>query len=504
MANHGKYVLSQEDQSSSDRDLERDATINDAEENSPHEDDSSSTSEASDNESGGSERGSAYSTESVVPTSEDDGWTSSPRIPYIEGVEKSNGRPEDDCSSSELVNSEQANANRMKKIEEVLAALSNTVAQLQPGISEPQLNKSNLPTNAAQQPLLARQSHLDNPETDQSWNFGCEALKSRGSYTTVRPEHIKPFPNGVRPNKMWAEWHDFIDNFEVAVSLHHADDPVYKLKLLYLSLGQELQAIVKAANLRPSLTESNCYTAFVKNIATHLRSMTDTAAEHRAFLKMKQGKDESTVAFHARLIRNVKLCGYSTSDQSRFVRAQLLDGLRNKELVKAARIYGYDTNFIVQSSTRDEAYEAETSEQSVDTNIFEIDQRYRTNRKRINAYQGSDYLHAKQRRTSSNPPFMQNRWANPLPRPGNVSLQYGNNSRSQGQRSRCPRCNNTFHRNPQCPALSRTCNNCGKVGHFAIACRTVRSNKIHQIANHHEVDSNGEENNDSDKQVKQG
>lgn len=110
---------------------------------------------------------------------------------------------------------------------------------------------------------------------------------------------------------MWAEWFDFIENFELALSLHHGNDPVYKVKLLYLSLGQELQTIVKAANLRPSLTDAHCYTAFVKNIENHLRSMTDIAAEHQAFLKMKQGKDESTVAFHARLLKGAKLCDYA-------------------------------------------------------------------------------------------------------------------------------------------------------------------------------------------------
>lgn len=303
---------------------------------------------------------------------------------------------------------------------------------------------------------------------------------------------------------MWAEWYDFFENFEVAVSLHNANDPVYKTKLLYLSLGQELQAIIKASNLRPSLSDPNCYTIFVKNIENHLRSMTDTAAEHRAFLKMKQGKDESTVAFHARLIRNVKLCGYSTSDQSRFVRAQLLDGLRNKELVKAARIYGYDINFIVQSSTRDEAYEAETNEPTIETDILAIDRKFGTSRKRMHDRLESGYPIVKQSRTNSNVmQALENRPGSSGWR-SSYGQQTGNrlNSQTKGRRTRCARCNNFFHRNPQCPALSRTCDNCGKRGHFAVACRTARMTTVQQLSKHSDDEASDEENLAEKKQVK--
>lgn len=305
---------------------------------------------------------------------------------------------------------------------------------------------------------------------------------------------------------MWAEWYEFIENFEVAVSLHNANDPVYRSKLLYLSLGQELQAIVKAANLRPSLKDTNCYTSFVRNIETHLRSMTDTAAEHQAFLRMKQEKGESTVAFHARLVRNVKLCGYSISDQNRFVRAQLLDGLRNKELVKAARTYGYETNFIVQSSTRDEAYEAETAEQPVDPNIFEVYKSHKHGSKRVNHRQWSSQPPPKLRRMNPDFTQIQERHSSALDR-GNSSRQQMRDNRPnrqlQGRRTRCPRCNNAFHRNPQCPALSRRCNTCGQRGHFAVTCRVGQLRMVQQNARYSDGESSSEDIHVDSKQVKQ-
>lgn len=487
MANPGKHIRSKEDSEnySSDSELEREANPNGIDKNISSDDGSEhsancsdgSTHEESENESSASGRSSAYSTGSVSPPSDDD-------EPPAKMKETNPSRK---ANTTEQAHPENEKSEWMNKIENFLADLSKAITLSQPGTSQP------APVS---------------PVADQSWNFSHEPSRAQGSYTTVRPEHINQFPSGIRPNKMWAEWYDFIENFEVAVSLHNANDPVYKVKLLYLSLGKELQSIVKAANLKPSLTDPHCYTAFVKNIENHLRSMTDTAAEHRAFLKMKQGRDESTVSFHARLMKNVKLCGYSSSDQSRFVRAQLMDGLRNKELVKAARTYNYDTNFIVQSSTRDEAYEAEIVEQALESNISQIGEGYGNNRKRNYDRQESGYPPAKYRRTSE---FVQtpehrpnqSRWG------GSSNLQARvnqsnprSNPRTQGRQTRCPRCNNVFHRNPQCPALSRTCDKCGKRGHFAVACRTGR--RIQQIAKHSDVESSGEENPFNEKQVKQG
>lgn len=99
--------------------------------------------------------------------------------------------------------------------------------------------------------------------------------------------------------------------------------------------------------------------------------MVDITAEHAAFTNLKQESDEPTLAFHARLKEKVRLCGYSSADQDRFVHAQLLKGMKNKELVKAARTFGYGTTFIVQCATREEAYAAE-AEQPLPSHAFAV------------------------------------------------------------------------------------------------------------------------------------
>lgn len=321
---------------------------------------------------------------------------------------------------------------RMDRIEKVLESMASAMKSLQTGDKQTS----------------------SRPETDQNWiEPVCTSSTMERNASVIRWDNIQPFPPGIPANKMWEEWNRYIENFEIAASLSNATDPVKRTQLLFLSMGPDLQEIVRAAKLRPSLTDVNCYKTFVANIHEYFRTMTDTAAEHEAFSSMHQEKNESAVAFHARLMCKVRLCGYSNDDQDRFVRAQLLKGLRNKELVKASRTYGYQTNFIVQAATRDEAYAAETSQHS-DDHVFEIRRQQtfssKPNRKRSTFGESSMEHHAKRRQ-----------------------IDY-----ASGRRSRCSRCNLLTHRNGRCPALDKNCINCGKLGHFAAACRNKRVNEV--------------------------
>lgn len=293
-------------------------------------------------------------------------------------------------------------------------------------------------------------------DVDESW--GCSRKTpsaSQGNSNTIRWDQIKPFPKGVPANKMWEEWTRYIENFEIAASLSNAFDPVRRSQLLFLSMGGELQSIVRAARLRPNLNEEHCYATFIKNIETHLRSMTDTAAEHQAFSCMQQEKGESIVNFHARLMEKVRLCHYSSDDQERFVRAQLLKGMINRELARTARTFGHETNFIVQSGTRDEAYQVEES-RSEDTRETTVNQ-----------VRGQSSRISLKRRNENDSGFeSRNKQFRP------------NKSFPNSRRQRCSRCNRWAHWNRPCPALKLKCNSCGITGHFAAACRQKRINAV--------------------------
>lgn len=168
---------------------------------------------------------------------------------------------------------------------------------------------------------------------------------------------------------------------------------------------------------------------------------------------MRQERDETAIDFHSRLTDKVRLCGYANSDRERFVRAQLLKGMRNQELAKVARTFGYDANFIVQAAARCESFEPEDGPQSAD--VLNLEQR-----KFLPRQQFED---RSSHRNSTGPPPKRFR---------------GGGNGYVGRRGRCSRCNHLAHHNEQCPALTRRCNTCGQRGHFSATCRQRRVNRI--------------------------
>ncbi|XP_055633585.1 uncharacterized protein K02A2.6-like [Toxorhynchites rutilus septentrionalis] len=295
-------------------------------------------------------------------------------------------------------------------------------------------------------------------EVDHSWSIGSVVPGPSSSSSNIRWENIQPFPNNIPANKMWEHWHRFVDRFEIAMSLGNINDPVKLAQGLFISMGEKLQGIILAARLRPSLNEPNCYAVFVKNVEDYLRSMVDVTAEHEAFTNLKQYMDEPTLAFQARLMEKVRLCGYSRDDQNRFVRAQLLKGMRNKDLAKTARTFGYETTFIVQSATREEAYTAETMQP-------DSSQAFAVTRNRQRAY---DQQQWKRKHEIPNKDGNQRK-----KRDG-----HDNRYRGPGRRSRCSKCDKPFHKFGSCTAINNNCNNCGKRGHFAVVCWNKAANNV--------------------------
>lgn len=289
-------------------------------------------------------------------------------------------------------------------------------------------------------------------DAEESWTYFRDRQTSQPERNTqsLRWEQMKPFPKNVAANKMWEEWTKYIDNFEIAASLSNATDPARRAQLLFLSMGEELQGIVRAAKLRPNLNDGNCYSIFTRNIGEHLRSLTDTAAEHEAFSSMRQEKGETAIKFHSRLVEKVRLCRYNPDDQDRFVRAQLLKGMANRELAKAARTYGYETDFVVQSATRDEAYQCEVAQPAHDETINQVRGRLPFKRTSGSGLAGGS----------------QNKYLR------------RNKDQPSGRRERCSKCNRWAHRNRSCPALKQKCHECGSFGHYAVVCRKKRVNNI--------------------------
>lgn len=299
-----------------------------------------------------------------------------------------------------------------------------------------------------------------NPSTPVTTRVATETV----SESAIRWDNIIPFPKNVPATKMWEAWTCFIEDFEIASSLSNVKNPRRRVELLLLSMGEELKGVVRAAKLRPESESDDCYEIFVRNIDRYLKSMTDPAAEHESFSNMRQEEGESAVNFHARLSRKVQLCGYSLDDQDRFVRTQLLRGLRNQDLKKAARMYGHDSNFIVQSATRAEAFHAETPSSVVESNALIAS----------SSQQRSSQGQFKRRVENYH------RFGSPRKRLLTNHTPSNRTTVPMSRRNRCPRCFRPSHRGTECPAKRKNCNLCGVLGHFAAACRDRRVNMMKQ------------------------
>lgn len=298
------------------------------------------------------------------------------------------------------------------------------------------------------------------------------------SGNVIRWDNIKPFPKNVAATKMWEAWIHFLEDFEIAASLSYLRDPKRRVELLLLCMGDELKSIVRAAKLRPSEDEGeNYYKQFVDNIDRHLKAMTDPAAEHEEFSRMVQEEGESAVKYHARLTEKVLLCDYNPADQDRFVRTQLLRGLRNEELRRAARTYSHDSNTIVHAATRAEAFQAEIAVRGSDSNALVVSSnRFRPSERQIKRKQA---FH----QPTSNPVKRSK-----FDRPPSFEQRAGSS-----RRNRCSRCFRPAHRSEECPALRRNCNSCGERGHFAVACRVDRVSTVKNENSTMPVDEMGTE-----------
>ncbi|XP_055615404.1 uncharacterized protein LOC129761695 [Toxorhynchites rutilus septentrionalis] len=383
-------------------------------------------------------------------TEDEQGETEHP-IPEKDGVKECgegsshDGDEETNNAAHSATNGEnQKYIQQMRQLQDTLNHIMRTMEFNRP------INRPNEPTtNQLDQRL---------DEVDRSWNLDSEFPGPSSSSASVRWQNIQPFPDDVAASKMWEQWHRFIDRFEIAVSLANINDPVKRTHTLFLSLGEKLQGIARAANLRPSLKNPNCYAVFVKNLENYLRSMVDVTAEHAAFTNMKQEPAESTLAFHARLKEKIRLVGYTIADQDQSVYTQLLRGMRNKELVKAARTFGYSASFVVQCATREEAYTAET-EQLGSSQAFAVQR---------NRRQASKESQWKRKREQTDDDVNQRKKRN----------ADDSRDRGLGRRSRCSKCNMQHHRFGACPAEKNSCRSCGKRGHFEAVCWKKVANAV--------------------------
>lgn len=303
---------------------------------------------------------------------------------------------------------------------------------------------------------------------------------------TVKLDQLRPFPKDVASNRLYQEWQKYLETFEIAMSLQEVNEPHKMANGLYMAVGDYLRDILRAANLSPRPTEDgpDCYNNFVKNVGDHLRSMTDPMLEYDSFREMKQEAGESAISFHARLVDRAKLCGYGPVAEEHMVLSQLLKGLRDREIAKAAKIFDHDAKFIVRAATRSETLDPMPEPQpgpSGSGTVFAVNRGRDTQQTRKRTFgQGND----------SNSANRDNSFRSSRGRGSNGAGGHRGKKQKgfgRGKKNRCSRCNYWIHEKLEdCPALNAECYECHEEGHFAVTCRDKDRLRDHHTDNNAE------------------
>lgn len=247
---------------------------------------------------------------------------------------------------------------------------------------------------------------------------------------------IPPFSELTDPataSPRWKVWISRLDNYFTATRetdgavkrswlLHYAGDEIYKL----------------FAHL-PNTGDHTDYDAAVQALNAHFDPQLNPDYECFKLRQARQWEGESMDTFHARLRELASTC--TEDDQSKEVRAQVIQGFRNKFLrtliLRQPCITLEDILILARSNElsdiRASAMEATLNQPTEQTVTVKTE--------RIDAVRAP---------TSGG----RGKWTN-------------KNSR----RPPCGYCGKEAHRPDECPARGKTCANCGIPNHFASVCR---------------------------------
>jgi hypothetical protein len=213
-----------------------------------------------------------------------------------------------------------------------------------------------------------------------------------------------------------------------------------KIDYFDITCGRHLTAIIDTNNLRPPPSSSKPFTKLIANVETFFRETSDATLEHQALLDCKQGPTESARDYHLRLMRLTRYRDIAPE----FLKKHFITNLHDKAFVNLAVTAGWSLEKTVKAAARSEAVKAMAAKTA------------------IKAQQGSSEVAAVSLENKARPGGIQRS------RPSNQDPRGPANARPRGP---CPNCGLSNHRTGVCPAIGKTCINCGTTGHFKAACR---------------------------------
>ncbi|XP_060078270.1 uncharacterized protein LOC132557761 [Ylistrum balloti] len=235
----------------------------------------------------------------------------------------------------------------------------------------------------------------------------------------------------MKTHQAWKRWLRSFELFSLGKGVTDVDQ---KRALLLHCAGQDVQDIFFTL---PEGDGGNAYEKTTAALEKHFKSKINVPYERYAFRSMKQEENETVEQFVTKLRQQSVLCEFDKPDEQ--IRDQVIEKCRSHKLRQRLLEKGHKLTLDQLRMMASTLEQAETQAKKMESHQGTL------NRVSLSSHGAAKQGHAK--RTHEHKPKTD---------------------------MKCYRCDREGHlsRDPQCPAKTKRCNECGKVGHFAKCCKS--------------------------------
>lgn len=290
-------------------------------------------------------------------------------------------------------------------------------------------------------------------------------------------------------NQRWTRWLSKLERYFT----HQAEnDDTTKINALFLFGGYDLETIYNQYK-----ETADKYVDVKKKIVAHFNPKTSVQLNRFNFRNLTQFKEELFDEFVSRVRLAGDTCAFTNPEDeaaSQIIQRCKSDKLKSRALNKDAITL---TELIAMGRT-DESITSQLKQLSAKTNNSPTEESFHVGN--INQKQQNPYRNRNNNRPNTSFDSQNGQSKHQYGQSSNQNGQSSHQKRSESQiqNSKCRYCGQGYPHMGTCPAKGVTCNNCGKLHHFASVCRQgsnaqQQRNHVNFISSAYNEEESGEE-----------